>query len=143
GSMENKGFEFAINSLNISKEQFSWTTDFNISLNQNKVIALTGGADIFSGSSIIREGEPVGSFFGFVHLGTWGTHEEDEAAKYLKKPGDIKYQDVDENGVINDNDRVIIGNGIPDGFGTLLNTFTYRNFSVTVDLQFMYGNDVL
>ena len=143
GSLENKGFEFAINSLNISKEQFSWTTDFNISLNQNKVIALTGGADIFSGSSIIREGEPVGSFFGFVHLGTWGTHEEDEAAKYLKKPGDIKYQDVDENGVINDNDRVIIGNGIPDGFGTLLNTFTYRNFSLTVDLQFMYGNDVL
>src|SRR5690606_16112722 len=102
GSMENKGFEFAINTLNISKEDFSWTTDFNISLNKNKVIALTGGADIFSGSSIIREGEPVGSFFGFVHLGTWGTHEEDEAAKYLKKPGDIKYQDVDGNGVIND-----------------------------------------
>src|SRR5690606_3341668 len=69
GSMENKGFEFAINTLNISKEDFSWTTDFNISLNKNKVIALTGGADIFSGSSIIREGEPVGSFFGFVHLG--------------------------------------------------------------------------
>jgi TonB-linked SusC/RagA family outer membrane protein len=143
GSMENKGFEFAINSVNISKDQFSWTTDFNISLNKNKVIALTGGADIFSGSSIIREGEPVGSFFGFVHLGTWGSDEEDEAAKYLKKPGDIKYQDVDENGVINDNDRVIIGNGIPDGFGTLLNTFTYKNFSLTVDLQFMYGNDVL
>lgn len=143
GSMENKGFEFAINTLNISKEDFSWTTDFNISLNKNKVIALTGGADIFSGSSIIREGEPVGSFFGFVHLGTWGTHEEDEAAKYLKKPGDIKYQDVDGNGVINDNDRVIIGNGIPDGFGTFLNTFTYKNLSLTVDLQFMYGNDVL
>lgn len=143
GSMENKGFEFAINSVNISKDQFSWTTDFNISLNKNKVIALTGGADIFSGSSIIREGEPVGSFFGFVHQGTWGSNEEDEAAKYLKKPGDIKYQDVDGNGVINDNDRVIIGNGIPDGFGTLLNTFTYKNFSLTVDLQFMYGNDVL
>ena len=143
GSMENKGFEFAINSVNISKDQFTWTTDFNISLNQNKVIALTGGADIFSGSSIIREGEPVGSFFGFVHQGTWGSNEEDEAAKYLKKPGDIKYQDVDGNGVINDNDRVIIGNGIPDGFGTLLNTFNYKNFSLTVDLQFMYGNDVL
>lgn len=143
GSMENKGFEFAINSLNISKDQFSWTTDFNISLNKNKVIALTGGADIFSGSSIIREGEPVGSFFGFVHQGTWGSNEEDEATKYLKKPGDIKYQDVDGNGVINDNDRVIIGNGIPDGFGTLLNTFNYKNFSLTVDLQFMYGNDVL
>lgn len=143
GSMENKGLELAVNTVNITKGDFTWTTDFNISLNKNKVIALTGGADIFSGSTIIREGEPVGSFFGFVHLGTWGTHEEDEAAKYLKKPGDIKYEDVDGNGVINDNDRVIIGNGIPDGFGTLLNTFNYKNFSLTVDLQFMYGNDVL
>ena len=143
GSMENKGLEFALNSVNITQGDFTWTTDFNISLNKNKVIALTGGADIFSGSTIIREGEPVGSFFGFVHQGTWGTHEEDVAAKYLKKPGDIKYQDVDENGVINDNDRVIIGNGMPDGYGTLLNTFEYKNFSLTVDLQFMYGNDVL
>jgi len=143
GSMENKGVEFAINSINITNDNFTWTTDFNISLNKNKVIALTGGADIFSGSSIIREGQPVGSFFGFVHQGTWGTDEEDEATKYLKKPGDIKYQDVDGNGVINDNDRVIIGNGIPDGYGTLLNTFSYKNFSLTLDLQFMYGNDVL
>lgn len=128
GSMENKGLEFAINSVNITNNNFTWTTDFNISLNKNKVIALTGGADIFSGSSIIREGQPVGAFFGFVHQGTWGTDEEDEATKYLKKPGDIKYQDVDENGVINDNDRVIIGNGIPKGFGTLLNTLPTKTF---------------
>src|SRR5690606_33034690 len=143
GSMENRGIEFALNSVNITQGDCTWTTDFNISFNKNKVIALTGGADIFSGSTIIREGEPVGAFFGFVHLGTWGTHEEDLAAKYLKKPGDIKYEDVDGNDVINDNDRVIIGNGIPDGYGTLLNTLTYKNLSLTIDLQFMYGNDVL
>lgn len=143
GSMENRGVEFAVNSMNITKDDFTWSTDFNISINKNKVLALTGGADIFSGSSIIREGEPVGSFFGFVHLGTWNTDEEDEANRYLKRPGDIKYQDVNEDGEINDNDRVIIGNGIPDGFGTLLNTFTYKNLSLTLDLQFMYGNDVL
>src|SRR5690606_28069321 len=110
GRMENRGIEYALNSVNITQGDVTWTTGFNISLNKNKVIALTGGADIFSGSTIIREGEPVGSFFGFVHLGTWGTHEEDLAAKYLKKPGDIKYEDVDGNDVINDNDRVIIGN---------------------------------
>ncbi|MBC7922298.1 MAG: SusC/RagA family TonB-linked outer membrane protein, partial [Ferruginibacter sp.] len=104
---------------------------------------LTGGADIFSGRGIIREGEPVGSFFGYVHLGTWGTAEESEAAKYLKKPGDIKYQDTNNDGVINQTDRVIIGKGIPDGFGTLLNTFRYRRFDLTLDLQFMYGNDVV
>jgi TonB-linked SusC/RagA family outer membrane protein len=143
GSMENRGVEIGVNTVNINAGKFAWNTTFNISVNRNKVIALTGGADIFQGSTVIREGEPVGSFFGYVHLGTWKTAEADEAAKYLKRPGDIKYQDTNNDGVINDNDRVVIGKGIPDGFGTFLNTFRYGNFDLTVDLQFMYGNDVL
>lgn len=143
GSMENRGVEFGINTVNLSGSAFTWNSTLNISINRNKVIALTGGADIFTGSTIIREGQPVGSFFGFVHQGTWGSDEESEAAKYLKKPGDIKYQDVNNDGRINDNDRVIIGKGIPDGFGSVINTFGYKNFELLVDLQFMYGNDVL
>jgi TonB-dependent starch-binding outer membrane protein SusC len=143
GSMVNQGVEFAVSTVNIATPKFSWNTTFNISINRNRVKSLTGGADIFPGSTIVREGEPVGSFFGFVHLGTWSTSEESEAAKYLKKPGDIKYQDTNNDGKINDNDRVIIGKGIPDGFGTFLNTFSYGNLDLTVDLQFMYGNDVL
>ncbi|MBU1822483.1 MAG: SusC/RagA family TonB-linked outer membrane protein, partial [Bacteroidetes bacterium] len=143
GSMRNQGVEFGINTVNLSGSALSWNTTFNISINKNKVLALTGGADIFTGSTIIREGHPVGSFFGFVHQGTWGTDEESEAAKYLKKPGDIKYQDVNNDGRINDNDRVIIGKGIPDGFGSFINSFGFRNFELLVDLQFMYGNNVL
>ncbi|GAB3169474.1 TonB-dependent receptor [Telluribacter humicola] len=143
GSMMNRGVELGINTVNLSGRDLTWNTTFNISINKNKVLALTGGSDIFTGSTIIREGEPVGSFFGFVHQGTWSTAEESEAAKYLKKPGDIKYQDVNNDGRINDNDRVIIGKGIPDGFGSFINTFGYKNFELIVDMQFMYGNDVL
>ena len=143
GSMENKGVEFALNSVNIVNNDFKWDTHFNISINKNKVLELTGGADIFSGSTIIREGEPVSSFFGFVHLGTWNTDETDLAAQYLKLPGDIKYEDVNGDGAINDNDRVIIGQGIPKGFGTFMNTFKYKNLELMVDLQFNYGNKVL
>ncbi|KAA5542370.1 SusC/RagA family TonB-linked outer membrane protein [Adhaeribacter rhizoryzae] len=143
GSMENRGVEFGINTVNINAGDFGWNTTFNISANRNKVIALTGGADIFQGPTIIREGEPVGSFFGYVHQGTWGTTEADMAAKYLKKPGDIKYQDVNEDGQINQLDRVIIGKGIPDGFGSMINTFRFKNFDLTLDLQYMFGNDVL
>ena len=143
GSMENRGLELGINSVNVNRGGFSWNTTFNISFNKNKVIALTGGSDIFIGSTVVREGEPVGSFFGFVHQGTWSTAEESQATKYLKRPGDVKYQDVNQDGVINDKDRVIIGKGIPNGFGTLLNSFKYKNFDLTVDLQFMYGNNVL
>ncbi|WP_213086870.1 SusC/RagA family TonB-linked outer membrane protein [Chitinophaga agrisoli] len=144
GSMRNQGLEFAINTINVSAKNFTWSTTFNIAINKNKVLALAGGSDIFPGSGqVVRVGYPVGSFYGYVNLGTWGTKEEAEAAKYLKKPGDIKYQDVNNDGVINTNDQVIIGKGIPDGFGTFLNTFSYRNFDLTLDLQYMYGNDVL
>ncbi|MGI8634675.1 MAG: SusC/RagA family TonB-linked outer membrane protein, partial [Segetibacter sp.] len=137
GSMENRGFELGLNTVNINSKDFSWNTTFNISINKNKVIALTGGADIFSGSTIIREGEPVGSFFGFVHLGTYSSKEAELAAKYLKKPGDIRYQDTNNDGVINDNDRVIIGRGIPRGLGTFSNSFNYRNLELIVESQYM------
>jgi TonB-linked SusC/RagA family outer membrane protein len=143
GSMENKGVEFAVNSTNIKTENFSWSTTFNISINKNKVLALSGGSDIFLGATVVKVGEPVGSFFGRVNEGVWSTNEVEQAKKYNKLPGDVKYKDINEDGIINDLDRTIIGRGIPDGFGTFLNTFQYKAWSLTVDLQYMYGNDVL
>lgn len=143
GSMENKGIEFALHTLNVNTDYFSWRSTFNISINDNKVTSLTGGNDIFSGRTVIREGEPLGSFFGYVHQGTWGTAEAEQAAKYFKKPGDIKYADLNNDGKLNDQDRTIIGHGIAKGFGTFMNTFSYKNFELLVDLQFNYGNDVM
>jgi len=143
GSMENKGVEFAVNSTNIKTENFSWSTTFNISINKNKVLALSGGSDIFLGATVVKVGQPVGSFFGRVNEGVWSTNEVEEAKKYNKLPGDVKYKDINEDDIINDLDRTIIGKGIPDGFGTFLNTFQYKAWSLTVDLQYMYGNDVL
>lgn len=143
GSMENKGVEVAINTVNLKLPNFTWSTTFNYSFNKNKVLALSGGSDIFSGATVIRVGEPVGSFFGRKHLGTWSTNEVEEAKRYNMLPGDVKYLDLDNDGVINDNDRTIIGKGIPDGFGTFHNTFQYKSWTLSVDLQYMYGNDVL
>jgi TonB-linked SusC/RagA family outer membrane protein len=143
GSMENKGVELGINTVNIEKSGFTWNTTFNLSINKNKVTELAGGADIFLGSTIVRTGEPVGSFFGFIHEGTWNTSEESLAAKYNKRPGDIKYKDVNDDGRINDADRVIIGGGIPEAFGTIYNSFSYKGFDLIVDIQYMIGNDVL
>ena len=151
GSMENRGFEFAINTVNISTKDFSWETAFNISFNKNKVLELgEGNDDIFPGpdilsasNNIIRVGEPVGSFYGYKRLGTWSTSEETEAAKYGKKPGDLKLWDKNNDGQINDADRIIIGKGIPDGYGTFSNTFRYKNIDLVVELQYMFGNDIL
>ncbi len=143
GSMKNDGIEFGVNVANIGNDVFSWSGLFNFSYNRNQVLKLIGGADIYSGATIIREGEPVGSFWGFQHLGTWSTADEAEAKKYNMLPGDVRYQDINGDGVINDNDKTIIGRGIPDGYGTFSNTFKYKNLSLLIDLQYMFGNDVI
>lgn len=156
GSMENKGLEFTINTLNVNSEDFTWNTMFNISMNRNKVLSLAtpsdivgvGGVVFISPTNIIRVGEPVGSFKGLVRLGVWSEAERDEAAKYASYrnglpilPGDIKYLDVNGDYAITDADRMIIGNGSPKGWGTFLNSIRYKKFDFTLELQYTYGNN--
>jgi TonB-linked SusC/RagA family outer membrane protein len=150
GSMENKGVEFTLDTRNISTSNFEWTTTFNISFNKNEILALgEADDDIFPGpnflsnTNILRVGEPVGSFYGLIREGTWNSDEINEAAEFGLLPGDIKHTDVNGDGQINASDRVIIGNGFPDGFGALFNTFRYKNFDLTLDVQFSFGNDIL
>lgn len=158
GSMQNKGFELGINTVNIDRGGFQWNTTFNISFNRNKVLSLATPSDIFNvggpnftnPTNIIRIGEPVGSFWGLTRLGVWSEAEREEAAKYTSYrngltilPGDIKYLDVNGDKAITDADRSIIGNGSPKSWGAMTNTFRYNNFDLTLELQFSYGNDVM
>lgn len=144
GSMQNQGIELSLTTFNIQNPNFSWDTNFNISINRNKVLKLHGGSDIhFGGGSIIREGLPANTFMGYISQGTWNTNEAGEAARYDRLPGDIKYKDINNDGAINQDDRVPIGNGVPDGYGSFINTFSYKNFKLTADIQFMYGNDIM
>jgi TonB-linked SusC/RagA family outer membrane protein len=150
GSMRNQGLELSLTTSNIMRPHFTWTTSFNISMNNNKVLKLFDGSDILLGTapgstpgSIVREGAPVNTFIGYIRLGTWSTKEAAEAARYSRRPGDIKFKDINNDGVINSLDWVPIGNGLPKGYGALVNTFTYRNFELDIDIQFVYGNDVV
>jgi TonB-linked SusC/RagA family outer membrane protein len=157
GSMENKGVEFTLHTINIKTQDFSWNTTFNISLNRNKVLSLATPAPIYSGNpnflsntGIIKVGESVGSFWGLVRQGVWTDAERAEAAKYASYrggkpilPGDLKYLDVNGDYAINDLDRMIIGNGNPDGWGSFNNSFSYKNWDLLVEIGYMYGNDVL
>ncbi len=158
GSMENKGLELSLNATPVQAGKFTWNTNFNIAMNRNKILSLASPADIFgvggpnftNPTNIIRVGQPAGSFWGLVRLGTWSEAERDEAAKFVSYragrtilPGDIKYLDVNGDYAITDADRMIIGNGSPKGLGGFSNTFKYGGLELTVELQYSYGNDIL
>jgi len=143
GSMRNQGFELNLSSTNIETKRFSWQTDFNITMNRNKVLKLTNGnADIVTPPTIIRVGYPVNSYYGYIRLGTWNTDQAKQAAQYGKLPGDLRYKDINGDGKINAADRVILGNDQNGGYGTLTNTFNYKNVSLTLALQYVIGRDI-
>jgi len=150
GELENKGIELSLQTKNITTTNFQWASVLNYSANRNKIIALgANNEDIFPGpnflaqTNILRVGESVGSFWGYRRLGTYGTDEVDAAARYGKKPGDLKREDVDDSGTFNDKDRQIIGHAYPKFEMLFGNTFSFRNWDLAVDIRAVYGNDVL
>lgn len=150
GQVQNKGIEITLNTHNIKKNDFNWYSTLLFSSNKNKVKKLSGdGADIWNGNfiginySLIREGEALNTIYGLKRdgVGTWGTDEADEAAKYGKKPGDKKYVDRNQDGKIDyENDGFVLGNLFPKFEMSLNNTITYKNFDFSLDIQGKYGN---
>ncbi len=147
GSVKNTGFEFTLNTVNVQKTNFSWETQFTISANKNEITELgPTGADIYvatgagNGTSVYRVGEPIGSFFGLNRMGTWGTNEAVQAARYGRVPGDLKFEDTNNDGKIELlTDGKVIGHAYPKFYGGLNNTFTYKNFDASIDIMFVGG----
>lgn len=140
GEIQNRGIEIGISGTPIkpTSNGVNWTTYFEISFNDNKVVNLNGLDNVIingigqpqANISILKVGQPIGEFTGFKFLGTWKTSEATEAAKYGNVPGDAKYLDVDKDGHINQNDYVPIGNGVPTYTWGFTNEFRMGNFSL-------------
>ncbi len=151
GKVENKGFEITLNTINIKKEHFNWSSTLLFATNKNKVLKLgENDEDIFPAPKhpqgevlILRVGEPVGSLWGLRRLGTWSESETDEAAKYSRLPGDLKYADLNSDGKINSDDRTIIGRTSPDWTMSISNLLTYKYFDLSFDMRFVVGNKVV
>jgi TonB-linked SusC/RagA family outer membrane protein len=158
GKVENKGIELGVNTVNVDRGKLKWTTSFNISTNKNKVVDLNGETERFVGASsnslfpggngstsILRVGEPIGSFYGYQFAGIWQTPEEIAASgtQTPYRPGDPRYIDQNNDSIINASDRVIIGNAQPDFIYGLSNTLSYGNLSLSVFLQGVQGVSVL
>ena len=132
GKVENKGFEFSLSTVNFDGD-FKWTTIFNLSANRNKVKKLYNGEpidDIGRGSNRVMEGQPIGVFYNYKWLGI------------DPSTGDCVYADLNKNGVVDTDDRTIVGDPHPDFIGGITNTFNYKGFDLSIFLQFSHGNDV-
>jgi TonB-linked SusC/RagA family outer membrane protein len=172
GKVQNQGLELTLNTINVRNNAFSWSTNFNISFNQNKVLALAEGEteryttapwDTYTSSVplyIAQVGQPIARFWGYQWDGNYQYSDFDETSPGVYKlkadvvkytatasnpiqPGNIKFKDITGDGVVDADDRTIIGDPNPKFTGGFSNDFSYKNFDLNVFFAFSYGNDVI
>lgn len=146
GSLQNTGVELALNTQIMRSRNLTWTTDINFTANRNKILQLgANNDDIYPGpwflgqTNILRVGWPIGTFWGYIREGVWGTKEAAEAAKYNLKPGDIKWKDLNNDGRIDDADNTRLGQAYPKYTANLANTINFKSFDFTFDIRFVGG----
>ncbi|MBA9078706.1 TonB-dependent receptor [Rufibacter quisquiliarum] len=144
GSMRNWGWEFLLGS-NLTFGDLTWSSDFNISFIKNKLTSLLGDDALLIGANrTLKVGEEVGSFYMYKMLGIYQTDEEVPAAFFNQgvRAGDVQYEDLNNDGLINVDDRQIVGTSNPNFFGGWNNTFRYKNFDLSVFLNYSQGAEV-
>lgn len=167
GKTRNSGFDLAITSINIQKKDFTWTTNFNISHNRNKIEALSGEQFFLEEAAFgytqkthkIEVGKSIGQFYGYRTIGLYQVDDFDynaaTQAYTLKKgipcmgdrssvkPGMWKFANTNGDDIINDEDMTVIGNANPDFYGGLNNTIKYKQWDFSLFFNFSYGGEVL
>ncbi|MGQ8336250.1 TonB-dependent receptor [Sunxiuqinia sp. A32] len=169
GTIENTGIELSLSSYNINKTNFKWRSSFNLSLPSNKVLDLGGNQTVQAGmstlsilnSQLLEVGEPLGQFWGYIIDGIAKpevldpesgevirpaddvtlTYSGTNFGDYLRK--DISGPDGEPDGIINDFDKVILGNAFPKFYGSISNTFSYKNLELSFLFTGTYGNDIM
>jgi len=139
GEMVNQGFELSVNSRNLTGELI-WNTDFNITFNKNRLKSLqlqqiyydAETTDAFHQTKVVRNepGRALGGFYGYISDGV------------DPETGELRYRDIDENGRITASDKTYIGDPNPVFFYGLTNTFSYKNFNLSIFIQGSVGNDI-
>lgn len=165
GSIENKGLEITLDAHPVQLKNFSWDSNFQISFNKNKLLSLSDTenatligygqwGDVVCVSEI---GKPLYNFYGYKVEGVYKDLDDiQNSAKPAKYPsdgvfsrgntvwvGDIKYKDVDENGIIDERDRTDLGSPLPKFTFGWTNTFRYKNLDLSIFLNGSYGNKVM
>lgn len=170
GSTTNKGMEYQANATVLRIGSFKWTANYNMSFNDNRINSLGGPQSFLITSGwaptgapadyIAEVGQQVGTMYGLVTDGYYKTSDfnynpstgvytlkpgiasDQSIVSSLPTPGQIKFKDVNHDGVIDNNDRTIIGHAAPKFYGGLHQQFSYKNFDMSVFINFEYGNQV-
>lgn len=170
GEIKNQGLEFTLNTINLVKNDFEWSTNFNISFNRNEVVSLTEGQSAllqtvafdndFRNNTpyIAAVGQPIGQMYGLIWDGVYQYEDFDLVlGEYSLKnnittngrprsniqPGDIKYKDINGDNIVNEMDYTVIGRGLPIHTGGFSNNFRYKGFDLNIFFQWSFGNDII
>lgn len=172
GKVRNRGVDIALNAIPVQTKDFTWSSNLNISVNRNEVMALNEKSQVlyygvgtyfsaaFSTASIVKVGQPMGVFYGYLTDGYFQNEDEVLAAPvqvedganpgqnlYNKTSGvyvgDQRFRDLNHDGVIDAKDQTVIGDPNPDFTFGWTNTFSYKNFDLTIGLAGVCGGDIL
>ena len=130
GEIENSGIEVSLNSVNVSKGDFKWSSNLTFTANDDKVVKLAGGITEDIGNARFV-GESVKAYYTYKFEGIWQLGQEAEAAEFGQVPGQIRIRDLNGDKKINSDDRMIVGKGTPDWTAGLRNQFNYKNWDMS------------
>ena len=139
GKTQNKGIEFELSGVVLQHGSFTWSTDFNIAANRNKVVDLYGnGQDDVLNQWFI--GQPINVNYGYKFDGIWQQGDDiAHSAQPTAQPGYIKILDANGDGQITPDDKVLIGNPNPSYTAGLTNTVKYKRFTLSAFLRSVQG----
>jgi TonB-linked SusC/RagA family outer membrane protein len=157
GSLKNNGLEIELNTVNIDKRNFKWTTSINLSRNRNNIVELGKEAYLLNQGErtevyLNQPGNPLIQFFGFKTDGVWLSQADIDAARSkglttsltnVFVPGGLKLLDINGDNVIDNNDRTVIGNPYPDFTWGMTNSLNYKNFDLGFTFQGVQGGSLV
>jgi len=149
GKVRNTGFEVSLNTVNL-KGELGWETGIVYTYNKNKIKSLNSSVPYYinqinnSYVTMLANNYPINVFYGYVTDGIFQNEQEvkEHAVQTGAEPGDIRFKDLDNNGVIDDNDRTVIGNPNPTHMFSMSNMLTYKGFELSIYLQGVAGNKI-
>jgi hypothetical protein len=162
GSLRNIGVDVNLNTILVNTKDFKWQLGATFGHYKNEITSLPDGdytTTIYGAEVLTSTGNPAGVFYGYKTSGVFATDAEAKAAgkngDYLKYPtgiksnpyknfrsGDVHFQDLSNDGIINADDKTIIGDPNPDIYGNIFTTLSYKKWTLDVNFKYSFGNDV-